>query len=56
MDKKKLMERYQKLYEEARALNVDDLDTFTIPADADEITIAELGKILRTAVNAAKAF
>jgi hypothetical protein len=56
VDKKKLLERYQKLFEEARSLKVDELDTFVLPADADENTITDLGKILRQAVDAAKAF
>ena len=56
VDRAKLLERHQKLYEEAVKLQVDDLDTYTLSADASEATIIEVGKALRSAVDAAKAF
>ena len=56
VDHKVLVERFKALYEKARGLNVEDLDTYTIPADADDATIIEVGKLLRKAVQATEAF
>lgn len=56
LTKAELLKRYQKLYEEARKLEVDNLETYQVAADADETTIIELGKELRKAVEAAKTF
>jgi hypothetical protein len=55
-NKADLLARYQKLYEEARKLNVSDLDTFALSAEATEAEIIDVGKLLRKAVDAAKAF
>ena len=56
VDHKTLVERFQKLYEKARILKVEDLETYTIGNDADDATIIEVGKLLRAAVQAAEAF
>ena len=51
-----LMKRYSKLYEEAKTLDVEDLDTFVVEGDTPETTIIEMGKELKALVQAAKAF
>jgi hypothetical protein len=56
MSRPELVKRYEALYEKARKLKVDDLDTYTIAPDADEATIIELGKELRAKVSAAETF
>jgi hypothetical protein len=56
VDHKTLVDRFQKLYEKARILNVEDLETYAIKNDSDDATIIEVGKLLRAAVQAAEAF
>jgi hypothetical protein len=56
VDRKTLMDRFQKLYEKARVLNVDNLETYIIANDASETTIIEVGKLLHAAVQVAEAF
>jgi hypothetical protein len=51
-----MVKRYQTLYEEARVLNIPDLETYVIAPDALDATIIELGKDLRSKVEAAKTF
>jgi hypothetical protein len=56
MDHKTLVDRFQKLYEKAAGLGVENLDTFKVADDAADATIIEVGKLLRAAVQAAEAF
>ena len=56
VDRKTLVDRFEKLYEKAKGLNIENLETYAIPADANEATIIEVGKLLRAAVQAAEAF
>lgn len=56
ISREELVKRYQKLYEQAKKLEVDHLETYVIAADAPEATIMELGKMLKKAVQAANVF
>ena len=51
-----LIKRYSKLYEEAKTLDIDDLDTFVVDGETPELSIIEMGKELKALVQAAKAF
>jgi hypothetical protein len=55
-DRASLLKRHAKLFAEAKELGIDDLETFVLDAGATDQTILEVGKELRLAVDAAKAF
>lgn len=54
--REELMKRYQKLFEKAKEVGVDNIESYVIKADAPEATIIELGKELKKAVKAAEVF
>jgi ethanolamine ammonia-lyase large subunit len=51
-----LLKRYGKLFEEAKKLAVENIETYVLSADASEASIIEIGKELRSKVDAAKQF
>jgi hypothetical protein len=54
--RQEMVQRYAELFAEAKALKVQDLDSFVLAGDASEVTIAECGKLLREKVELAKKF
>ena len=56
LDPAALMKAYLDLYAKAKKLEVPDLETYVIDADASAATITELGKELRIKVAAAEMF
>jgi CRISPR/Cas system-associated protein Cas10 (large subunit of type III CRISPR-Cas system) len=56
-DRPALLKAYEKLYEEACAVEVDDVTTYIIdPKTITDAALIEMGKELRSKVNTAKAF
>lgn len=55
-DKNTLIERYQKLWERGKKVNMDGIDNYVISPDMPADEIVALGKELKTKVEAAEAF
>ena len=56
VDKKVLMEHYQKLWEKGKKLNLDGIENYVISPSMTEQEITDLGKELKAKVEAAEAF